>query len=1019
VVDATHKAYWTPGTDANGTLNAFTVVAKDNLGAESATALQATVTVNPVNDKTPAVVNHALTVSEGGQVTLTSANLSATDADLPAETLTFNATSTNGHFELETDGTWSTVTSFTAAQVSSGDVKFVHASNATAPVISVTATDGSFTSSAASVTVSLIGVNDVKVVEAVVSNAEVRPDGGPLGFDTLDMSSSSDDLQVLATAPGHGANWGSVTNLTVGGAAWIQGFDAYATGSGSDVLVGQDSVSEVFAPGKGANDLDGGQGAGKFDYIDYRNITPLASSAIAKTGSGATTTWTRTITVEGSATSLVGAGSYQLSSGSTSIQAQATAATTVAQLAAALASQVNASTGLGVTATYATGTGSFTIAVTGNEASPPAALGVIQAINIDDFAGGITVDLQTMTSGSAPFSTASNASKSIDDQFTNIEGVLGTQYNDVIVADASDASNGINFADNVLYGAGGADSLSGGIGDDILLGGIGDDTLLGGAGNDRLIGGLGNDLLNGGAGKDTFVIEIGKGIDTIQNMNVSNILSNLNGRLNSVNDKIDFSFTNAELLAALAGSGLTAVPAGGFKYSLQVTAANSSELFAAHYLSGSDTTLTAKMELLVTWDGKAGGPVKVTEATLDWTANPFAGLPTLDQTTGNLLNYTLKGVLLVEQDASYTAANPDLFSALLGNELNTHPLSATVQYQRVGEIIDTTVPEAVVGGNAGDIFVMMGGDANQSDVLTGRRGSDRYEMRIHEASTPGATIDKHNTIISEVGSRAGTDQDVLFIEGVRDFRDLSFARDQIASEAANATLHIDFKQWRGQDDLTTAADELSRTSAHAEGTIDIFNQFSTTQTQYRVEKVQIAQESESPEFATAVNTYFLGVSTGAGAATNNLGADIAAGLVGERVVANANVDSILVGIEGKVDEFVINGPTVADSSVSGVGAASSSEDVWIYGWKDGANVDADKVIVKGMGTAAAGFLPSNVTKTVSEVFTGDLDHAAKKVSFEFNNGTATADDDVTLNIFFADGGNVDSTSILNKIKWES
>ncbi|MFZ4523968.1 MAG: FG-GAP-like repeat-containing protein [Chlorobium sp.] len=49
-IDATHHAWWTPDTNANGTLNAFTVVARDNDGGLSVTALQATVTVTPVND---------------------------------------------------------------------------------------------------------------------------------------------------------------------------------------------------------------------------------------------------------------------------------------------------------------------------------------------------------------------------------------------------------------------------------------------------------------------------------------------------------------------------------------------------------------------------------------------------------------------------------------------------------------------------------------------------------------------------------------------------------------------------------------------------------------------------------------------------------------------------------------------------------------------------------------------------------------------------------------------------------
>ena len=49
-IDATHQAYWTPAANTNGTLNAFTSVAKDNGGLESATAIQAKVAVTQVID---------------------------------------------------------------------------------------------------------------------------------------------------------------------------------------------------------------------------------------------------------------------------------------------------------------------------------------------------------------------------------------------------------------------------------------------------------------------------------------------------------------------------------------------------------------------------------------------------------------------------------------------------------------------------------------------------------------------------------------------------------------------------------------------------------------------------------------------------------------------------------------------------------------------------------------------------------------------------------------------------------
>ena len=72
------------------------------------------------------------------------------------------------------------------------------------------------------------------------------------------------------------------------------------------------------------------------------------------------------------------------------------------------------------------------------------------------------------------------------DQLTSIEGIVGTDFGDVI------------------DGSGFADLLSGRSGNDLLGGGAGNDTLLGGSGNDTLTGNAGQDFLTGGVGADVF-----------------------------------------------------------------------------------------------------------------------------------------------------------------------------------------------------------------------------------------------------------------------------------------------------------------------------------------------------------------------------------------------------------------------------------------------------------------------------------------------------------------------------------
>ncbi|NVJ93346.1 MAG: cadherin-like domain-containing protein [Methylocystaceae bacterium] len=79
------------------------------------------------------------------------------------------------------------------------------------------------------------------------------------------------------------------------------------------------------------------------------------------------------------------------------------------------------------------------------------------------------------------------------DVVTNVETVIGSEFNDVVTGNASN---------NDLFGGGGDDTLFGGDGNDTLIGQSGNDTLYGGDGDDILYGSEGGDALHGGAGHD-------------------------------------------------------------------------------------------------------------------------------------------------------------------------------------------------------------------------------------------------------------------------------------------------------------------------------------------------------------------------------------------------------------------------------------------------------------------------------------------------------------------------------------
>ncbi|MCA9216692.1 MAG: tandem-95 repeat protein, partial [Planctomycetales bacterium] len=116
-IDATNNAYWMPALNAIGLLDAFSVVARDNGGLESATDVVAQAQVTPVNDSVPIADTESFTVIQGGTATEADLDVGAslldgdTDADLPFDSLTVNTTPvvgpSFGSLTLNSDGTFS------------------------------------------------------------------------------------------------------------------------------------------------------------------------------------------------------------------------------------------------------------------------------------------------------------------------------------------------------------------------------------------------------------------------------------------------------------------------------------------------------------------------------------------------------------------------------------------------------------------------------------------------------------------------------------------------------------------------------------------------------------------------------------------------------------------------------------------------------------------------------------------------------------------------------------------------
>ena len=140
----------------------------------------------------------------------------------------------------------------------------------------------------------------------------------------------------------------------------------------------------------------------------------------------------------------------------------------------------------------------------------------------EDAAAGLTIDMANPLGGTGDAN---------GDSFSQIEGVLGSAFNDIIRGDG---------LANTLMGGAGNDSLAGNAGDDILIGGLGGDAMDGGTGTDyasyaQSLGGVYVDMINlasqaGEAAGDTFVsIEGIIGSAFVDFLGGDNLGNNING----------------------------------------------------------------------------------------------------------------------------------------------------------------------------------------------------------------------------------------------------------------------------------------------------------------------------------------------------------------------------------------------------------------------------------------------------------------------------------------------------------
>ena len=211
---------YTPDADYNGA-DSFTVAASD--GVDQSNAATVSITLDPVNDAPDCSPGS----SSGNEETSQSGTASCTDVDLGAGTLTY---------AVSTIPTKGTVTVF---DTTTGDWTYVPLVNRTgADSFKVTASDGQLTSTAATISLTLVDVNDAPVAKtdtktiSATSTTTISVTGNDFSGPVIGgVTSEPTDAVTVTSATG--ASRGSLS-IAAGGQGIV--YDPRGCGSGDDTF---------------------------------------------------------------------------------------------------------------------------------------------------------------------------------------------------------------------------------------------------------------------------------------------------------------------------------------------------------------------------------------------------------------------------------------------------------------------------------------------------------------------------------------------------------------------------------------------------------------------------------------------------------------------------------------------------------------------------------------------------------------------------------------------------------------
>ncbi|MCP4968103.1 MAG: hypothetical protein GY926_23065, partial [bacterium] len=233
----------------------------------------------------PVLGNNNLTVNEGQTIVLTAGDLGASDVDNLDPGLVFTASNvTNGQFELSGVPT----TTFTQADVTAGNVTFVHDGGEFAPSYDVEVSDGSLTDGPYAATITFTAVNDAPTASATATNpTHTEGDAAVDLFNTVVVStveSGQTIEQIVLTVTN--VTDGSDETITIDGSVvFLTNGDNDTTGSGYDYMVDViGNTATITIDTSGASVVDAQNLIDGFSYQNSSQNPTQASRAISITG---------------------------------------------------------------------------------------------------------------------------------------------------------------------------------------------------------------------------------------------------------------------------------------------------------------------------------------------------------------------------------------------------------------------------------------------------------------------------------------------------------------------------------------------------------------------------------------------------------------------------------------------------------------------------------------------------------------------------------------------------------------